>query len=119
MNVKFIKGNLRNREKLKEVFETEDITAAILGEPVKEKIDDKHQQLPINPYGKSKLMVEKILEDYDTAYSLKNVVLRYFNVSGSDKEGIIGEGHVPKTHLILLILQRTNVKKREHKNILR
>lgn len=119
MNVKFIKGNLRNREKLKEVFETEGITAAIFGEPVKEKIDDKHQQLPINPYGKSKLMVEKILEDYDTAYSLKNVVLRYFNASGSDKEGIIGEGHVPKTHLILLILQTANVKKREHKNILR
>ena len=117
MNVKFIKGNLRNREKLKEVFETENIT--VFGEPVKEKIDDKHQQLPINPYGKSKLMVEKILEDYDTAYSLKNVVLRYFNASGSDKEGITGEGHVPKTHLILLILQTANVKNREHKNILR
>ena len=54
-------------------------------------------------------MVEKILEDYDTAYSLKNVVLRYFNASGSDKEGITGEGYVPKTHLILIIIQRKMV----------
>ena len=86
-------------------------TAATFGEPVKDKIDETHQQLPINPYGKSKLMVEKILEDYDTAYGLKSVVLRYFNASGSDKDGIIGESHIPETHLIPLILQAASGKR--------
>ena len=86
-------------------------TAATFGEPVKEKIDETHQQLPINPYGKSKLMVEKILEDYDAAYGLKSVVLRYFNASGSDKDGIIGESHIPETHLIPLILQAASGKR--------
>lgn len=86
-------------------------TAATFGEPVKEKIDETHQQLPINPYGKTKLMVEKILEDYDIAYDLKSVVLRYFNASGSDKDGIIGESHIPETHLIPLILQAASGKR--------
>ena len=56
-------------------------------------------------------MVEKILEDYDTAYGLKSVVLRYFNASGSDKDGIIGESHIPETHLIPLILQAASGKR--------
>lgn len=86
-------------------------TAATFGEPVEEKINEKHQQIPINPYGDSKLMVEKILRDYDKAYGLKSVVLRYFNASGSDKDGIIGESHVPETHLIPLILQAASGKR--------
>lgn len=86
-------------------------TAATFGEPVKEKINENHQQIPINPYGDSKLMVEKILRDYDKAYGLKSVVLRYFNASGSDKEGKIGESHVPETHLIPLILQAASGKR--------
>lgn len=86
-------------------------TAATFGEPIKEKIDENHQQLPINPYGESKLMVEKILRDYDKAYGLKSVILRYFNASGSDSEGIIGESHIPETHLIPLILQAASGKR--------
>lgn len=80
-------------------------TAATFGEPVKNKIDETHPQLPINPYGNTKLMVEKMLEDFDRAYSLKAVALRYFNASGADDSGRIGESHSPETHLIPLVLQ--------------
>ncbi|MBP6125413.1 MAG: UDP-glucose 4-epimerase GalE [Leptotrichiaceae bacterium] len=86
-------------------------TAATFGEPLKDKIDETHIQNPINPYGKTKFMVEKILEDYDLAYGLKSVVLRYFNASGSDENGIIGESHIPETHLIPLILQAASGKR--------
>ncbi len=80
-------------------------TAATFGEPIMEKISETHPQNPINPYGKSKLMVEKVLEDYDRAYGLKSVVLRYFNACGCDLDAIIGESHNPESHLIPLILQ--------------
>lgn len=80
-------------------------TAATFGEPVKNKIDETHPQLPINPYGNTKLMVEKMLEDFDRAYGLKAVALRYFNASGADDSGRIGESHSPETHLIPLVLQ--------------
>lgn len=86
-------------------------TAATFGEPEKDRIDEEHPQFPINPYGKTKLMVEKILEDYDAAYGLKSVILRYFNASGSDRDGIIGESHIPETHLIPLILQAASGKR--------
>lgn len=86
-------------------------TAATFGEPVKDKIDEAHEQLPINPYGQTKLMVEKILADYDKAYGLKSVILRYFNACGSDEDGIIGESHTPETHLIPLILQAASGKR--------
>lgn len=160
LDVKIIKGDLGDREKLKQVFEKEKInavmhfaafievgesvlkpseyydnnvvkviklldqmtesgikyfifssTAATFGEPQKEKIDETHIQLPINPYGKTKLAVEKILEDYDTAYGLKSTVLRYFNASGSDDDGLIGESHIPETHLIPLILHAASGKR--------
>ncbi|WP_428897724.1 UDP-glucose 4-epimerase [Parelusimicrobium proximum] len=80
-------------------------TAATFGNPVQPKINESHPQLPINPYGQSKLMVEKILADYDTAYGLKSVCLRYFNACGADDSGKIGESHDPESHLIPLILQ--------------
>lgn len=80
-------------------------TAATFGEPVKKQIDETHPQQPINPYGNTKLMVEKILEDFDTAYGLKSTALRYFNASGADDSGEIGESHTPETHLIPLVLQ--------------
>lgn len=86
-------------------------TAATFGEPKEKKINENHSQLPINPYGQSKLMVEKILKDYDKAYGLKSVILRYFNACGSDKEGLIGESHIPETHLIPLILQAASGKR--------
>lgn len=80
-------------------------TAATFGEPVKEKIDETHPQLPINPYGNTKLMVEKMLADFDTAYGLKATALRYFNASGADDSGEIGESHNPESHLIPIVLQ--------------
>ena len=80
-------------------------TAATFGEPVKEKIDETHPQNPINPYGNTKLMVEKMLADFDTAYGLKATALRYFNASGADDSGDIGESHTPETHLIPIVLQ--------------
>ena len=80
-------------------------TAATYGEPVYTPIDEKHPQQPINPYGNSKLMVEKILDDYDKAYGLKSVRLRYFNVAGADSKARIGEWHEPETHLIPNVLK--------------
>ncbi len=80
-------------------------TAAIFGEPVKVPIDESHPTQPINSYGRSKLMVEQMLADYDSAYGLKSVCLRYFNAAGADPEGALGERHQPETHLIPLVLQ--------------
>ncbi len=80
-------------------------TAAVFGNPTYSPIDEKHPKEPINPYGQSKLMVEKILEDFDRAYGLKSVSLRYFNAAGADPEGELGERHIPETHLIPLVLQ--------------
>ena len=62
-------------------------------------------QNPMNPYGRSKWMVEHILDDYDAAFAVKSVCLRYFNAAGADPKGTLGECHDPETHLIRLILQ--------------
>lgn len=80
-------------------------TAAIFGEPDYTPIDEAHPKRPINPYGRSKLMVEDALADYDRAYGMKSVCLRYFNAAGADAEGELGERHDPETHLIPLVLQ--------------
>jgi UDP-glucose 4-epimerase len=80
-------------------------TAATFGEPQTDRIDESHRQNPINPYGRSKLVVEHILADYDRAYGLRSVCLRYFNAAGADPEGELGERHNPETHLIPLVLQ--------------
>lgn len=79
-------------------------TAATYGNPTESPIPETHSQKPINPYGRSKLMVEEILKDYDKAYGLKYSPLRYFNAAGADVEGEIGEMHDPETHLIPVIL---------------
>ena len=73
-------------------------------------IDEKHPQNPINPYGYSKLAVERIMDDYDKAYKLKSIRLRYFNVAGADEKGRIGEWHEPETHLIPNILKSNDNK---------
>lgn len=78
-------------------------TCATYGEPQRIPIDESHQQLPTNPYGWSKLFVERIMADYDRAYDLRFVALRYFNASGATAER--GEHHVPETHLIPLVLK--------------
>ncbi len=80
-------------------------TAATFGEPQYSPIDERHPQWPINPYGRTKWMMEQILGDYDKAYGLKSVCLRYFNAAGADPEGQLGERHEPETHLIPLVLQ--------------
>jgi UDP-glucose 4-epimerase len=80
-------------------------TAAVYGEPQYVPIDEAHPKQPINPYGKTKWMVEQILQDYDSAYGLKSIALRYFNAAGADPEGELGERHEPETHLIPLVLQ--------------
>ncbi len=77
-------------------------TCATYGEPQKVPIDENHPQAPVNPYGMTKFMVEKVLQDYDHAYGLKYVALRYFNACGAS--GKCGEDHDPETHLIPLIL---------------
>jgi UDP-glucose 4-epimerase len=80
-------------------------TCATYGVPQELPIPENHPQNPINPYGASKLMVERILTDYDKAYDLKSVCFRYFNAAGAHPEGILGEDHNPETHLIPLVLQ--------------
>jgi UDP-arabinose 4-epimerase len=79
-------------------------TCATYGDPVRVPIDETHPQTPVNPYGESKLMVEKILRWYGSAYGLKWIALRYFNAAGADPEGEIGEDHDPETHLIPLVI---------------
>lgn len=80
-------------------------TCATYGNPQYTPMDEKHQQSPINPYGKTKFMMEQIMEDYENAYGLKYAALRYFNAAGADSEGGLGELHNPETHLIPLVLQ--------------
>ncbi|PJN88422.1 UDP-glucose 4-epimerase GalE [Bacillus sp. mrc49] len=80
-------------------------TAATYGIPNVDMIDEDQPTDPINPYGRSKLMVEQILEDFAQAYGLRYVVLRYFNAAGAHESAEIGECHDPETHLIPIILQ--------------
>ena len=77
-------------------------TAATYGAPKTNPIPEDHPQQPINPYGWSKLMVERMLADYDAAYGLRYAALRYFNAAGADPDGQIGERHEPETHVIPL-----------------
>ncbi len=86
-------------------------TCATYGEPERVPITEDMPQNPINPYGASKLMVERILSDYETAYGLRSVALRYFNAAGADPECEIGEDHDPETHLIPLVLDAVSGKR--------
>ena len=79
-------------------------TCAVYGEPASIPIIEDHPRDPINPYGRSKFVIENALADYSGAYGLKYVSLRYFNAAGADHEGDIGEWHSPETHLIPLVL---------------
>jgi UDP-glucose 4-epimerase len=83
-------------------------SAAIFGNPEYIPIDEDHPKNPINPYGKSKLMVEEILKDFDVAHGLKYVTFRYFNAAGHDPEGELSERHNPETHLLPIIMQAAN-----------
>lgn len=162
--VHFIKGDLRNKEDIINVFKTFDIdtvihfagyievaesvqnpskyyrnniigslnlfdamvendvkkivfssTCAVYGEPHYTPLDEKHPKNPINAYGKTKFMIEEILEDYDRAHGLKSIRLRYFNVAGADSQSRVGEWHEPETHLIPNILKSIFEKGRTFK----
>ena len=80
-------------------------TCATYGDPIELPIGESHPQMPVNPYGRTKLMVEQVLADYARAYALQSVSLRYFNAAGCDPKGRAGERHAPETHLIPLVLQ--------------
>lgn len=86
-------------------------TAAVYGEPLYTPIDEQHPTNPLNPYGRSKLMVEHMLADFASAYGQKYIALRYFNAAGADPQARIGERHDPETHLIPLALQAITGKR--------
>lgn len=79
-------------------------TAAVYGEPEEAPITEETTKKPTNVYGRTKLMIEEMLADYDAAYGLKYAALRYFNACGADEDGMIGEDHRPESHLIPLVL---------------
>jgi len=80
-------------------------TCASYGIPIRSPIDETHPQAPINPYGWSKFMIERMIEDMARAHGLDAVILRYFNAAGCDPDGEIGEHHVPETHVIPLAIE--------------
>ncbi len=79
-------------------------TAAIFGDPQFVPVSETHIQQPINPYGMTKMIIERMLSDYDRAHGLRSISLRYFNAAGADPDGEIGEDHNQETHLIPLVL---------------
>lgn len=80
-------------------------TAAVYGNPERTPIPEDHPLRPVNPYGRSKLMIEEMLADIAAAQGLRYAALRYFNAAGADQRGELGENHRPETHLIPLVLQ--------------
>ncbi len=95
-------GAMRDAGVMRFIFSS---SAAVFGHPDRLPIREDLPKRPINPYGRSKWMVEQVLEDYDRAYGLKAICLRYFNAAGADPDGELGERHHPETHLIPLLLQ--------------
>lgn len=110
--LKYFDNNTTGMVKLLEVMAKHDVkrivfssTAATYGEPKQVPIKETDPQVPTNPYGESKLAMEKIMHWSDVAYGIKFVALRYFNVAGAKADGSIGEDHHPETHLVPIILQ--------------
>jgi len=108
---KYYRNNVAGTLNLLEAMVANDVkrivfssTCATYGEPECIPIAETHPQQPINPYGASKLMVERMLADFGQAYGLRYIALRYFNAAGADPDGEIGEDHDPETHLIPLVL---------------
>ena len=120
--LKYYENNLRNTVELLHAVVENDInyfvfssTCATYGNPEKTPIDERHPLNPINPYGRTKRMIEEILEDYGAAYGLNYTSLRYFNAAGADPDGEIGEDHNPETHLIPLVLDVAATKRKSIK----
>jgi UDP-arabinose 4-epimerase len=108
---KYYRNNVAGTLTLLEAMRDHDIdklifssTCATYGVPDRVPISEDHPQRPINPYGASKLMIERMLQDFDAAHGLHSISLRYFNAAGADPDGEIGEAHDPETHLIPLVL---------------
>lgn len=80
-------------------------SAAVYGVPAMTPITEEAPRAPINPYGRTKLMMEEMMEDYARAFGMAYAALRYFNAAGADTEGVLGEWHVPETHLIPLAVR--------------
>lgn len=117
---KYYVNNLKNTLNLLEVMREAKVaklifssTCATYGIPMEIPITENHAQNPINPYGQSKLMVEKILADYGAAYGMRYVALRYFNAAGADSDVEIGELHDPETHLIPLVIDAALGKRKQ------
>jgi UDP-arabinose 4-epimerase len=109
---KYFENNVSNTLKLLRVMHSQGVdrivfssSCATYGIPDSLPISESHAQAPVNPYGESKLFVEKVLDWYDVAHNLRSVALRYFNAAGADPHGLIGEHHDPETHLIPLAIQ--------------
>lgn len=120
---KYYRNNVSNTLNLLNVMVARNVSnfifsssCAVYGEPVAIPITEQHSQMPINPYGRTKLIVEQMLDDFRNAYGLEYVSLRYFNAAGADPESEVGEDHNPETHLIPLVLQ-TALGQRENINI--
>ncbi len=120
---KYYENNLRNTINLLEVMLDNNIkyivfssTAAVYGEPNEVPITEDLLPKPTNVYGRTKYMIEEMFKDYDIAYNLKYISLRYFNACGADLSGTIGEDHNPETHLIPLVLEAA-LGQRESLNI--
>ncbi len=116
---KYYDNNVRGTLTLIEAMVAADVkrlvfssTCAIYGIPDSLPILETHPKNPVNPYGRSKLMVEQMLDDFDRAYDLKSVCFRYFNAAGADPMGELGEDHDPEPHLIPLVLS-TAAKRRK------
>ena len=88
-------------------------TAAVYGDPIRVPIDEEHPTIPVNPYGETKLGIERMLASYARAYGIKYAALRYFNASGADVDAGLGERHEPETHLVPIILEAA-LGKRPH-----
>lgn len=108
---KYYRNNVAGTVNLLEALRDNDIkklifssTCATYGVPERNPIPEDHPQDPINPYGASKLMIERVLRDFDAAHGLRSISLRYFNAAGADPDAEIGEDHDPETHLIPLVL---------------
>lgn len=116
--IKYYRNNVSGSLSLLEVMKNTGIkhivfssTAAVYGIPDITPIPEDHVLKPINPYGMSKLMIELMLKDFDNAYGIKYIALRYFNAAGADPDGQIGEEHEPESHLIPLVLQAASGKR--------
>lgn len=110
--LKYFDNNTGGMITLLEVMNEHDVknivfssTAATYGAPQHSPITEAEPQVPVNPYGESKLQMEHIMHWADIAYGIKWVALRYFNVAGAKADGSIGEDHAPETHLVPIILQ--------------